>query len=68
MTIAILYLYPNSGLDQEGLFTGGGGGTSSQRLVPSGASRDRGESMRGSGTPRSLEGGHGELPRFFFKS
>ena len=37
-----------TGLDPEGLFTGGGGGgTSSRRLKPSGASRERGESLRG---------------------
>ena len=34
--------YPISGLDPEGSFTGGGG-TSSRRLEPSGASRERGE-------------------------
>ena len=44
---------------------GGGGGNSSQKLEPSGASRERGESM--SGGRGSLEGGSGELPRIFFK-
>ena len=38
-----------SGLDPEGLFTGGGGGTSSQRLGLSCASHEWGESIRGGG-------------------
>ena len=52
---------PISELDPRGGV--GGGGTSSQRLEPSGESRERGESMRGGLTPRSLEGGSGDLPR-----
>ena len=46
----------------------GGGATSIQRLETSDASRERGESMRGGGTPRLLEGGLGELPRETFKN
>ena len=47
---------------------GGGGGTSSQRLETSDASRERGESMRGGGTPRLLEGGLGEFLWETFKN
>ena len=55
-----------SGLDPEGLFTGGGGGsTSSPKLEPSGTSRERGESM--SGERGSLEGVRGSSPEIFLK-
>ena len=55
-----------SGLDPEGLFTGGGGGGHFKpKLEPRGASRERGESMSGGGG--SLEGGPRELPRNFLK-
>ena len=45
----------------------GGGGTSSQRLELSGASGERGESMRGGGGGGSLEGVRGSSPGIFFK-
>ena len=61
----LLLRYLLAGLDQEGLFTGG---TSSQRLEPSGLSRERGESIRGGGGEGSLEGGSGELPREYFEN
>ena len=43
----------DKGLDPEGKATGGGGGggTKSRRLLPSGESRERGESMRGGYNP-----------------
>ena len=49
----------------RGVVYGGGGGTSSPKLEPSGACRQRGESMSGGGG--SLEGGSGDFPRNFFK-
>ena len=54
-----------AGLDPEGLFTGGRGGTSRPKLEPSGTSRERGGEYEWRGG--SLEGGSGELPRKFFK-
>ena len=51
-------------MDPEGLLMEG---TSSRRLEPSGASRERGESMRGGETPCSLEGVPEYLPQKSFK-
>ena len=57
-----------AGLDPEGFFTGGGGGgTLSRSLEPSGASREQGESMGGGWNLLSLKGGPVELPGIFLK-
>ena len=45
----------------------GGGGTSSRRLEPSGASNEWGESMRGGLNPPLIRGGYGGPPPKFFK-
>ena len=57
-----------SGLDPEGLFTGGGGGALEAAGLKRAAQAVNGGEYEKGWNPRSLEGGPGDLPRNFLKN